>query len=160
MMNILEFCGFEKIENDPMSDFLNNVANGPLLKLAEKRQTGIHHGQTIYSHLLNVVMTTDLAAQIVGCSAMERRILICAAVLHDLNKLDPEGRSISRVANSEDLPKFLETYGLNLVLPDLEEHIEIIRRLIAAHSGHLHQGADSLLPLAGPVSRERMRNVL
>lgn len=162
MDNIFEFMGLptSEEESNPTKDFLTKVANKQLLSLANKRQTGVHAGQTIYAHLLNVVLVVDLAAQIVGCSSYERRILICAAVLHDLNKLDPENRRISEVANTEDIKKFLILYGLDQLLEDLDKSIEVIRRLVAAHSGHLHQGADSLLPLAGEISRDRLRNVL
>lgn len=162
MDNIFEFMGLptSEGESNPTKDFLIKVANKQLLSLANKRQTGVHAGQTIYAHLLNVVLVVDLAAQIVGCSSYERRILICAAVLHDLNKLDPENRRISEVANSEDIRKFLILYGLDQLLSDMDNSIEVIRRLVAAHSGHLHQGADSLLPLGGEISRDRLRNVL
>lgn len=162
-LNIFEFMGISDSQTEaenPLDDFFTRIANGALLKLMSKRQTGIHYGQTLYAHLLNVVLTVDLAAQLIGCTILERRILICASILHDLNKLDPQGRSISQVAKTEEIINFLKEYDLDQLLPNLIEHVEIIRRLIAAHSGHLHQGADSLLPLAGPITRTRLQNVL
>lgn len=160
MPDIFEFLSLSEAQEDPIDEFLSTVANHQMLSLVEVRQTGIHHGQTMYAHLLNVVLTVDLAAQIIGCTAFERRILICAALLHDLNKLDPEQRSISKVANTSDVAAFLRQFGLDQILEITDENVEIIRRLIAAHSGHLHQGADALLPLAGPISRQRLRTVL
>jgi CRISPR-associated protein Csc3 len=160
MDNLLEFIGFAEMQDDPCGDFLTKVANGPLLDLAAKRQSGVHHGQTLYGHLLNVVLLTDFVAQLVGCTPAERRVLICAAVLHDLNKLDPEHRDIKHVANTETVSVFLEKYALDQLLIGIPNAVEIVRRLIAAHSAHLHQGGDSLLPLSGPITRERLRTVL
>ncbi|MEW6732808.1 MAG: type I-D CRISPR-associated protein Cas10d/Csc3 [Acidobacteriota bacterium] len=159
-MDIFEFVGISQNDDDPIGDFLSKVANGALLVLTLLRQSGVHCGQSLYAHLLNIVLTVDLVAQLLGCNNLERRLLICAAVLHDLNKLDPQHRPISKVATTEDVSLFLKHYKLDQILPDMETAVEIVRRLIAAHSGHLHQGADSLLPLTGPVSRDRLRNIL
>lgn len=157
MEDILQFIGGVDERDDPVSDFLEHVANGPLLTLAQIRQHGVHQGQTLYSHLLNVVLVADHAARLAGCSILERRILICAAVLHDLNKLDEQQRSIAKVARIDVVERFIEDFHLDKVLPEFRDHLETIRRLIGAHSAHLHQGADALLPFDEPLGRGRLK---
>jgi CRISPR-associated protein Csc3 len=110
----------------------------PLLyeRHANHQQYGIRQGRTLAEHLDSAAQFVLTVSQIAGVPEPKRGIILAATVVHDLNKLDPSGRSVKKLARDKDfLRSQLEPAGV-LDLVKTDDDLELVRRLVERHSGH------------------------
>lgn len=88
-------------------------------------------------HLDSAAQLALTVSKLAQLDERHRKIVVAAARVHDLNKLDPEERSVQKLARD---PQFLkQTLAEAKVLDWLEDpeaDLEIVRRLIERHSAH------------------------
>lgn len=116
MPDILEFISLEQA--NPIEFFLSKVANSSLT---------LAINQPFYSRIVNFVLLTDLTAEIVNCSILERKILISAATVYHLSNLN---KSMVEISNLDNLKNVLIDYNLDQLLMDIEDCIEVVHQLI------------------------------
>jgi CRISPR-associated protein Csc3 len=120
---------------------------------ASHRQSGVRQSRTLAEHLDSVCQFVLTVSQITGISDDKRAVILAAAAVHDLNKLDESKRSVKTLArNKEFLREQLEKAGVSsFVTGDAE--LELARRLIERHSGHHPTDGTLFLPEDPQIQR-------
>ncbi|WP_373479889.1 hypothetical protein [Geminocystis sp.] len=99
-------------------------------------QYGSREGRSLAEHLDSACQFVLTISKIAQVNEEKRTILLAATAIHDLNKLDKTGKNVQQLArNREFLTEQLEKACV-IHLIKMEEHYELIRRLIERHSGH------------------------
>ncbi|PMB19695.1 CRISPR-associated protein Csc3 [Fischerella thermalis] len=116
------------------------------LNHAHHHQYGVRKGTTLAEHLDSACQFVLTVSRIAGVPEDKRTLLIAATAVHDLNKLDTQGRNVKTLArNHEFLREQLEkACVLSFVLT--EDDFELVRKLIERHSGHNVSDGARFLP--------------
>ncbi|MCL4545360.1 MAG: type I-D CRISPR-associated protein Cas10d/Csc3 [Chloroflexi bacterium] len=72
---------------DVLTEFFAELGNRGLTGYRQIIQTGGKAGESYFSHVLDLVLLLDRLQEIVALENTERRCLLCACAVHDLNKV-------------------------------------------------------------------------
>jgi CRISPR-associated protein Csc3 len=116
-------------------------------------QYGSRAGRSLAEHLdsaCQFVLTVSKLAQVPD---EKRSLILAATAVHDLNKLDTDGRNVKTLARDRDfLQEQLDKAGVaGWVKTD--EDLELVRRLIERHSGHSASDGMRFLPEDPSIKR-------
>ena len=100
------------------------------------RQSGVRTGRTLAEHLDSVCQFVLTVSQIAKVPEDKRGLILAAAAVHDLNKLDSGKRNVKTLARDREfLQQQLKLACVNNLVAS-ENDLELVRRLIERHSGH------------------------
>lgn len=118
----------------------------------DHRQYGSREGKSLAEHLDSACQFVLTVSRLANFPETERRCVLCAAAIHDLNKIDSHGRSVKDLARTPGyIREQLEVLGISdLVFGD---EIELLRKLIERHSAHNVTDGASFLPEPPIVKR-------
>lgn len=113
---------------------------------AHHHQYGVREGTTLAEHLDSACQFILTVSRIAEVAEDKRPLLLAATAVHDLNKLDSQGRNVKTLArNREFLREQLEkACVLSFVIS--EDDLELVRKLIERHSGHNVSDGARFLP--------------
>jgi CRISPR-associated protein Csc3 len=99
-------------------------------------QYGSRKGRTLAEHLDSACQFVLTVSKIANVPEEQRSCILAATAVHDLNKLDNDGRDVKKLARDRTfLKEQLDRVGVDeLVKTDAD--LELVRRLIESHSGH------------------------
>lgn len=99
-------------------------------------QYGSRKGRTLAEHLDSACQFVLTVSKIANVPEDQRSCILAATAVHDLNKLDNDGRDVKKLARDRPfLKEQLDRAGVDeLVKTDID--LELVRRLIESHSGH------------------------
>jgi CRISPR-associated protein Csc3 len=127
-------------------------------RLAHHQQYGVRTGRSLAEHLDSATQLVLTLSPLAKLDERQTKVLLAAALVHDLNKLDEQERSVKHLArDSHFLKQQLELAGV-LKLVNNAEDLEIIRRLIERHSAK-HQ-TDGMLLFPEDPSIQKMAALL
>lgn len=127
----------------------------PLLyeRYGAQHQWGSRGKHTLAEHLDSVCQFVLTVGRIAKISDEELAVILAAAVVHDLNKLDQAGRNVKTLArNKEFLQDQLEKAGVSSFIPG-DAELELVRKLIERHSGHNVSDGTRFLPEESEIER-------
>lgn len=142
----LEFA--DSVDNGDVStvleDYLKYVVNKKLQLYKQYiHTTGDKQGQSLYSHVLDLISFADRLCSVIGLTDIEMRCVFLALTVHDLNKIPLYGKG----KNGRDL-KYVDAATLENIQKELErlEVDDFFRRwheylLDIKYLAHAHQAA-------------------
>lgn len=99
-------------------------------------QYGSRKGRTLAEHLDSACQFVLTVSKITKVPEEKRAYILAATAVHDLNKLDKDGRNVKTLARDRNfLRQQLDRAGVG-ELVKTDEDLELVRRLIESHSGH------------------------
>lgn len=99
-------------------------------------QYGTRKGRTLAEHLDSACQFVLTVSKLAGVPEEKRACILAATAVHDLNKLDEDGRNVKTLARDRTfLREQLDLAGVG-ELVKTDEDLELVRRLIESHSGH------------------------
>jgi CRISPR-associated protein Csc3 len=123
-----------------LHDFIRLIGNQKLLSFKSVIHTGGKAGESLWSHVMNLVMIIEKLRPLFELEELEMRCLLLALVIHDLNKLEgygklPDGKEIryAEVTVPEKLRKALESFHVGLFFPAWCDYLPDIKYLADAH---------------------------
>ncbi len=109
-------------------------------------QYGVRKGTTLAQHFDSACQFVLTVSRIAGIPEDKRRVLLAATAVHDLNKLDDNGRNVKTLArNREFLEQEFERVGVSSLIQN-DQDLELARKLIERHSGHNASDGALFLP--------------
>jgi CRISPR-associated protein Csc3 len=131
---------YEKIAKDKLQHYKNIV------------QYGMKEGQTLYSHVINMIGVLDAVKDILDLNENELKTLMVGVTIHDINKLpeykDKSYLSITSQKNKRgeyvNLLNECKKLSVKEFFKDYKEYIEDIRQIINRHSAHLCSSSEGL----------------
>lgn len=144
-------------KRDVFSDYLDNVANQGLLPYKAIFQSGNKRGESLWTHILNMVCVVEALQPILDLNDTERRVLFTAITVHDINKMRTEPKSFSRLAIEPVIRELIDDIGFDMFFPEWQKYLADIEALIRDHSGHYAVGGDSLIVKSDPTRLGRSR---
>lgn len=134
--------------------YFKNIRPNLYQQHAIRRQYGVRNGTTLAEHLDSVCQFVLTVSRIAEVPEAKRGLILAAAAVHDLNKLDlPKQRSVKTLARNRDF--LLEQLDLACVksLVSNDEDLELVRRLIERHSGHNSSDGRRFFPEDNNIER-------
>ncbi|HEY7348053.1 MAG TPA: type I-D CRISPR-associated protein Cas10d/Csc3 [Ktedonobacterales bacterium] len=120
-----------------LQDYLETVAKGPFRRYKALAQYGKKAGESLYTHILDGILTLNQLCSLVALDDTEMRTLFTAFTLHDINKLDTWPRkNFVEIATPENVERFISEFRLNEFFPGYLHYLQDIVELILAHPGH------------------------
>lgn len=123
-----------------LHSFIHLVGNQQLRFFKSVIHTGGKAGESLWSHVMNLVMIVEKLRPLFGLKEEEMQCLLLALVIHDLNKLEkygklPNGKEIryAEVTVPDHLREALESLQVNLFFPEWREYLPDIKYLADAH---------------------------
>jgi len=109
-------------------------------------QYGSRQGRSLAEHLDSACQFVLTVSKLAEVPDDKRALILAATAVHDLNKLDKDGRNVKTLARDlAFLQEQLEKVGVaDWVKTD--EDLELVRRLIERHSGHSASDGMRFLP--------------
>jgi CRISPR-associated protein Csc3 len=109
-------------------------------------QYGSRQGRSLAEHLDSACQFVLTVSNLAKVPDDKRALILAATAVHDLNKLDEDGRNVKTLARDRAfLQEQLEKAGVaDWVKTD--EDLELVRRLIERHSGHSTSDGMRFLP--------------
>ncbi len=89
--SFLNLCYKSADGSTVLADYIEEVANKGLLRYKQKTQTGGKAGESLWTHVMNLVTIIEKLRTIFELDADEMSCLLLALTVHDLNKLDEYG---------------------------------------------------------------------
>lgn len=109
-------------------------------------QYGSRQGRSLAEHLDSACQFVLTVSKLAKVSDGKRALILAATAVHDLNKLDSDGRNVKTLARDRDFLKAqLEKAGVEDWVKT-DEDLELVRRLIERHSGHNASDGMRFLP--------------
>ncbi|KST67896.1 hypothetical protein [Mastigocoleus testarum] len=103
---------------------------------AHHNQYGVREGTTLAEHLDSACQFVLTVSHIAGVDDNKRGLILAATAVHDLNKLDSEGRTVKTLARDKEfLQEQLEKARVSSFIKS-DDDLELVRKLIERHSGH------------------------
>ncbi len=120
-----------------LAEYIEYVANKGLLRYKQKTQTGSKAGESLWTHVMNLVTTIEKLRFIFNLDADEMRCLLLALTAHDLNKLDEygAGKNYANAASRESIWRELEQLNVVSFFPDWQEYRYDIAWINACSTG-------------------------
>ncbi|HEY9811215.1 MAG TPA: hypothetical protein V6D13_17960 [Halomicronema sp.] len=123
------------------------------LRHAHHHQYGSRQGSTLAEHLDSACQFILTVTKIANLPENKRGLILAATVVHDLNKLDEEGRKVKVLARDEQFLREQLEEACVLKLIKNDEDLELVRRLIERHSGHNISDGAILFPEDPAIKR-------
>ncbi|NHC37216.1 CRISPR-associated protein Csc3 [Scytonema millei] len=120
---------------------------------AHHHQYGVRKGTTLAEHLDSACQFILTVSRIAGVSEDKRPLLLAATAVHDLNKLDTEGRNVKTLARNKDFLREQLERACVLTFVVTDDDFELVRKLIERHSGHNISDAARFLPEDPDIER-------
>ncbi|WP_413174231.1 CRISPR-associated protein Csc3 [Anabaena azotica] len=113
---------------------------------AHHDQYGVRKGTTLAEHLDSACQFILTVSHIAQVPEDKRPLLLAATAVHDLNKLDSQGRNVKTLARDKDFLKeeLKKAFVIGFVATD--DDLELVRKLIERHSGHNVSDGARFLP--------------
>jgi CRISPR-associated protein Csc3 len=109
-------------------------------------QHGVRKGTTLAQHFDSACQFVLTVSRIAEIPDDKRAVLLAATAVHDLNKLDNQGRNVKTLArNREFLEQELYRVGVASLIKN-DDDLELARKLIERHSGHNASDGALFLP--------------
>lgn len=116
-------------------------------------QYGSRQGRSLAEHLDSACQFVLTVSKIAQVPDDKRALILAATAVHDLNKLDQNGRNVKTLARDRDfLKKQLEKAGVAEWVKT-DDDLELVRRLIERHSGHSASDGMRFLPKDPNIKR-------
>ncbi|GIV97914.1 MAG: hypothetical protein KatS3mg057_2571 [Herpetosiphonaceae bacterium] len=124
-----------------LTDYMEQVASGPLRRFKATFQHGKKAGESLYTHILNGITALETIRPLVGLDDDEAssdaiRLLFTAFTLHDINKFTSQRGRYGDIATPEQVKRYVVEFDLEHFFPQYEEYLHDIVELMRAHSGH------------------------
>jgi CRISPR-associated protein Csc3 len=103
---------------------------------AHQHQYGVRKGTTLAEHLDSACQFILTVSRIAQIAEDKRFLLLAATAVHDLNKLDPQERSVKKLARDKEFLREQLEKACVLSFVTAETDLELVRKLIERHSGH------------------------
>ena len=134
--DFLNLCYDSSDGSTVLSDYIEKVANKGLLRYKQKIQTGGKAGESLWTHVMNLMTIIEKLRPIFNLSDEEMRCLLLAITAHDLNKLDEygAGKNYANAAYRENIWKELKQLDVLPFFSDWQEYCYDI-----AYLAHIHQ---------------------
>jgi CRISPR-associated protein Csc3 len=127
-----------------LQDFVKYVADKELLRYKDKIHTGGKEGESLWTHVMNLVMLVEQLCSLFQLNDTEHRCLLLALTIHDINKLDQYGKhadgsaySYAMAARPENIQDALERLQVESFFKDWGHYLEDIKYLADAHQDKL-----------------------
>lgn len=116
-------------------------------------QYGARKGRSFAEHLDSACQFVLTVSKLAQLPDDKRSLILAATAVHDLNKLDGEGRNVKTLARDRTFLKeqFSKAGVADWVKTD--EDLELVRRLIERHSGHSASDGMRFLPEDPDIKR-------
>ncbi|AFY75029.1 hypothetical protein Syn7502_03135 [Synechococcus sp. PCC 7502] len=109
-------------------------------------QHGVRKGTTLAQHFDSACQFVLTVSRIAEIPDDKRAVLLAATAVHDLNKLDNQGRNVKTLdRNREFLEQELYRVGVSSLIKN-DYDLELARKLIERHSGHNASDGALFLP--------------
>lgn len=126
--------------SDVLHDFVREIANKGLLEYKYIIQYGSKTGESLWAHVMNLIMTTEKLRPLFSLSDIEMCCVLLALVAHDINKRTmysklPNGRTAryAQAASLEHIRAELKRLVVEDFFPLWEDYIYDIGRLAHSH---------------------------
>ena len=123
-----------------LEDYVAYLANDKLLSYKTVVHTGGKAGESLWTHVMNLVTTVEKLRPLFRLTANEMRCLLLALTVHDINKLDEygkrsdgKGRSYANAATHEHIEDLLARLEAQTFFPAWKEYRLDIKFLADAH---------------------------
>jgi len=113
---------------------------------AHHHQYGVRTGTTLAQHLDSACQFALTATGIAGVEENIRGLILAATAVHDLNKLDPQGRNVKTLARDKQFLREQLEKACVISFVKSEADLELVRKLIERHSGHNVSDGARFLP--------------
>lgn len=117
-------------------------------------QYGSRARRSLAEHLDSACQFVLSMSQLAGWTEETRSLILAATAVHDLNKLDNQGRNVKTLAR--DRPFLREQLDRACVAEFIrsDDDLELVRRLIERHSGHSVSDGMRFLPEDPDINRQ------
>lgn len=126
--------------SEVLHDFVREIANRGLLEYKYIIQYGSKTGESLWAHVMNLVMTTEKLRPLLALSQIEMRCVLLALVVHDLNKLDQYSKlangktaRYAQAASIGHIKKELARLSVENFFSSWEDYLYDIGRLAHSH---------------------------
>lgn len=109
-------------------------------------QYGTRKGRSLAEHLDSACQFVLSVSKIAQVPEHKRPSILAATAVHDLNKLDKDGRSVKTLARDRSFLQAQLERACVAQFVQTEEDLELVRRLIERHSGHNSSDGMRFLP--------------
>ena len=109
-------------------------------------QYGIRKGRSLAEHLDSACQFVLSVSKIAQVPEHKRPSILAATAVHDLNKLDKDGRSVKTLARDRSFLQAQLERACVAQFVQTEEDLELVRRLIERHSDHNSSDGMRFLP--------------
>lgn len=116
-------------------------------------QYGIRSGRSFAEHLDSACQFVLTVSKIAQVPDNKRAIILAATAVHDLNKLDQEGRNIRLLARDQDFLQEELQRACVAGWVQTDDDLELVRQLIERHSGHNASDGMRFLPEDPEIKR-------
>jgi CRISPR-associated protein Csc3 len=113
---------------------------------AHHHQYGVRTGTTVAQHLDSACQFALTATGIARVEENKRGLILAATAVHDLNKLDPQGRNVKTLARDKQFLREQLEKACVISFVKSEADLELVRKLIERHSGHNVSDGARFLP--------------
>ncbi|WP_315789388.1 CRISPR-associated protein Csc3 [Fischerella sp. JS2] len=120
---------------------------------AHHHQYGVRKGTTLAEHLDSACQFILTVSHRAAVSEDKRPLLLAATAVHDLNKLDTQGRNVKTLARNQDFLREQLEKACVLSFVVTEDDLELVRKLIERHSGHNVSDGARFLPEDPDIER-------
>jgi CRISPR-associated protein Csc3 len=166
--------GFTYKSNDSstvLKEYIEQIANKRMLAYKRRIHTGGKTGQSLWSHVMNLVTTIEQLRPLFHLNGNEMRCLLLALTVHDINKLPAYGKrengwdaKYANAASITNLEEELTALEVERFFPEWKSYLNDIKYLADAHqvkspqessSNQVHVEQCMLDPdrLEGPLNR-------
>ncbi len=137
-MEFADYLQMDAEEQTLLREYLEVVAKGPFRRHKATFQFGKKAGESLYTHILNGILTLDQLRGLVALDDEETRVLFTAFTLHDINKFfeEGQGKNFGDLATPANAERFIGEFRLSEFFPGYVHYLEDIVELVRAHSGH------------------------
>jgi len=124
-----------------LEEYIEYIANKGLLRYKYIVQYGGKSGESVWTHIMNLVTTIEKLRPLFQLSADEMCCLLLALTIHDLNKIDAYGKSsngrnasYANAASKANIVQELEQLEVTAFFPDWHDY-----RFDIVYLAHAHQ---------------------
>ena len=79
--------------SEVLAEYIEYIANKGLLRYKYIVQYGSKSGESVWTHIMNLVTTIEKLRPLFHLNSYEMRCLLLALTIHDLNRIDPYSKS-------------------------------------------------------------------
>ncbi len=138
-------------QNKFINEYFEKVVSTGLLPYRKIYQTNSRSGSTLYDHVLNGVLLIWRLSELLDFSEEERKVMIAAYTVHDLNKVSEySGRKFLEIATEENILGELDKTNMNKIFT-VDNWLSEISYLVRNHPEHYAVGGENFIPDLAPT---------